>query len=97
MLKENFIGFIEKSITSNWKIDALADYKGSSFTYEEVATQMVKLHIIFEKAGIKPGDKIALVGKNSAAWGITFLAVISYGAIIVPILPDFTPEDVHHI
>jgi long-chain acyl-CoA synthetase len=97
MLKENFIGFIEKSITSNWKIDALADYKGSSFTYEEVATQMMKIHIIFEKAGIKQGDKIALVGKNSAAWGITFLAVISYGAVIVPILPDFTPEDVHHI
>jgi len=97
MLKENFIAFIEKSITSNWKIDALADYKGSSFTYEEVATRMIKLHIIFEKAGIKPGDKIALVGKNSAAWGITFLAVISYGAVIVPILPDFTPEDVHHI
>ena len=97
MLKENFIAFIEKSIVSNWKIDALADYKGSSFTYEEVATQMVKLHIIFEKAGIKPGDKIALVGKNSAAWGITFLAVISYGAVIVPILPDFTPDDIHHI
>jgi long-chain acyl-CoA synthetase len=97
MLKENFIGFIEKSITSNWKIDALADYKGSSFTYEEVASRMIKLHIIFEKAGIKPGDKIALVGKNSAAWGITFLAVISYGAVIVPILPDFTPEDIQHI
>ncbi len=97
MLKENFIAFIEKSIISNWKIDALADYKGSSFTYEEVATQMIKLHIIFEKAGIKPGDKIALVGKNSAAWGITFLAVISYGAVIVPILPDFTPDDIHHI
>jgi long-chain acyl-CoA synthetase len=97
MLKENFIAFIEKSISSNWKIDALADYKGSSFTYEEVAAQMVKLHIIFEKAGIKPGDKIALVGKNSAAWGITFLAVISYGAVIVPILPDFTPDDIHHI
>jgi long-chain acyl-CoA synthetase len=97
MLKENFIAFIEKSINSNWKIDALADYKGSSFTYEEVATQIIKLHIIFEKAGIKQGDKIALVGKNSAAWGITFLAVISYGAVIVPILPDFTSEDIHHI
>jgi long-chain acyl-CoA synthetase len=97
MLKENFIEFIEKSITSNWKISALADYKGSSFTYEDVANQMIKLHIIFEKVGIKPGDKIALIGKNSAAWGITFLAVISYGAVIVPILPDFTPDDVHHI
>ena len=97
MLKENFIAFIEKSITSNWKISALADYKGSSFTYEEVAIRMIKIHIIFEKAGIKKGDKIALVGKNSSAWGIIFLAAISYGAVIVPILPDFTPEDVHHI
>lgn len=97
MLKENFVGFIEKSITSNWKINALADYKGSSFTYEEVATQIMKIHIVFEKAGVKQGDKIALVGKNSAAWGIAFLAVISYGAVIVPILPDFTPEDVLHI
>jgi long-chain acyl-CoA synthetase len=97
MLNENFIGFVEKSITSNWKINALADYKGSSFTYEDVAIRMVKLHIVFEKSGIKKGDKIALVGKNSAAWGITFLAVISYGAVIVPILPDFTPEDIQHI
>lgn len=97
MLKENFMSFIEKSITSNWKINALADYKGSSFTYEDVATRMVKLHIIFEKAGIRPGDKIALVGKNSAAWGITFLATISYGAVIVPILPDFIPADIEHI
>ena len=97
MLKENFIAFIEKSIVSNWKIDALADYKGGSFTYEEVAIQMVKLHIIFEKSGIKKGDKIALIGKNSANWAICFLAVISYGAIIVPILPDFTSEDVHNI
>jgi long-chain acyl-CoA synthetase len=97
MLKENFIAFVEKSITANWKMDALADYKGSSFTYEEVAVRIVKIHLIFEKAGIKPGDKIALVGKNSAAWGITLLAVISYGAVIVPILPDFTPDDVQHI
>lgn len=97
MLKENFIAFIEKSIVSNWENHALADYKGSSFTYKEVATQMMKLHIVFEKEGVKPGDKIALVGKNSAAWGITFLSAISYGAVIVPILPDFTPEDTTHI
>ncbi|MCB8995253.1 MAG: AMP-binding protein [Bacteroidales bacterium] len=96
-MKENFIAFIEKSIVSNWENHALADYKGSSFTYKEVATQMMKLHIVFEKEGVKPGDKIALVGKNSAAWGITFLSAISYGAVIVPILPDFTPEDTTHI
>jgi long-chain acyl-CoA synthetase len=97
MLKENFIAFIESSIKSNWKIDALADYQGSSFTYEDTAVQIARLHIIFEKAGIKKGDHISLIGKNSASWAISFLAVISYGAVIVPILPDFTAEDVHHI
>ncbi len=97
MLKENFIAFIERSITSNWEIDALADYKGGSFTYKEVAVLMTRLHIIFEQSGIKKADKIALIGKNSSNWGICFLAVISYGAVIVPILPDFIPEDVNHI
>jgi len=97
MLKENFIAFIEKSIKTNWEIDALADYKGGSYTYKEVAIHISRLHIIFEKSGIKKGDKISLLGKNSANWGICFIAVISYGAVIVPILPDFTTEDIHHI
>ena len=97
MLKENFTEFIEKSIKSNWDIDALADYKGSSFTYSDVALRVKKLHIGFELAGIRKGDKIALIGKNSANWAITFIATVTYGAVIVPILPDFTVEDVHHI
>ncbi|HYW95139.1 MAG TPA: AMP-binding protein, partial [Bacteroidales bacterium] len=97
MLKENFVEFIEKSIKSNWTIDALADYKGISYTYSDVARKISRLHIAFRLAGIKKGDKIALIGKNSASWGITFIAAVTYGAVIVPILPDFTVDDVHHI
>ena len=97
MLKENFVEFIEKSIKSNWTIHALADYKGISFTYAEVAMRVARLHIAMELAGIGKGDKVALIGKNSAAWAITYIATVTYGAVIVPILPDFTIEDVHHI
>ncbi len=97
MVKENFVEFIEKSIKSNWTIDALADYKGSSYTYAGVAGRIARLHAGFELAGIGKGDKIALIGKNSAHWGMTFLATVTYGAVIVPILPDFTIEDVHNI
>ncbi len=97
MLKENFTGFLEKSIKSNWDINALADYGGNSFTYAEVAHHIVRLHAIFRLSGLEKGEKVALIGKNSAAWAITFLATVTYGAVIVPILPDFTPEDVRNI
>lgn len=97
MLKENFVEFLEKSIKSNWEIEALADYGGDSYTYKDVANRIALIHIGFELAGIKKGDKIALIGKNSTHWSIVFLATVTYGAVIVPILPDFTPENVHHI
>lgn len=97
MLKENFVEFLEKSIKSNWEIEALGDYQGSSYTYKEVAERITRIQIGFDLAGIKKGDKIALIGKNSANWAIVFLATVTYGAVIVPILPDFTADDVHHI
>lgn len=97
MIKETLTGFIFKAIRNNWNITALADYNGKSYTYGHVAGHMVHLHARFEAYGIKPGDKIALLGKNSANWGISYLAVIAYGATVVPILPDFKPNDVHHI
>ncbi len=97
MLKENFVEFLEKSIKSNWDKSALADYKGTSYTYSEVALRIARLHTGLELAGITKGDKIALIGKNSANWAITYLAVVTYGAVIVPILPDFIIEDIHHI
>lgn len=97
MLKENFVEFLEKSIRSNWDIEALADYEGNSFKYKDVAERIVRIHIGFELAGINKGDKIALIGKNSSHWSMVFLATITYGGVIIPILPDFTTENVHHI
>lgn len=97
MIPENFIKYIENSLKENWDLPALSDYHGKDFKYSDVARKIAKMHIMFEECEIKKGDKIALIGKNSANWAITYLAVISYGATIVPILPDFHPDDVHHI
>ncbi len=97
MLNEHLVDYISTSLKQNSKITALTDYNGESFTYSEVAEQMIKFHLLFENSGIKQGDKIALLGKNSGRWCISYLAVITYGAVIVPILPDFKPEDLLHI
>lgn len=97
MLQERLIKYIEESIKSNWEINSLADYDGKTLTYKEVGEQILKLHILFESYGIKRGDKIALLGNNSANWAIVYLATISYGAVIVPILPDFGADNIHHI
>ncbi|MDA3779081.1 MAG: AMP-binding protein [Bacteroidales bacterium] len=97
MLKENFIKYLETSIKKNWDLSALTDYNGESFKYKDVARKIYRIHIMFEECNVKKGDKIALVGKNSANWGMTYLAIITYGAVVVPILPDFHSNDIHHI
>jgi len=97
MIPENFIKYIETSLKENWDLPALTDYQGKSYKYGDVARKIAKIHIMFEECDVKKGDKIALIGKNSANWAITYLAIISYGATVVPILPDFLPDDVHHI
>ncbi|HSV75802.1 MAG TPA: AMP-binding protein, partial [Bacteroidales bacterium] len=97
MMKENLTDFISASIRKNWELESMTDYKGESLTFKEVAHRIARLHTIFETFGIQRGDKVALLGKNSANWGVTFLGTITYGAVIVPILPDFKPTDVHHI
>jgi long-chain acyl-CoA synthetase len=97
MLKENFIQYIEDSIKKNWDLPALTDYKGSTYYYKDVARKITRIQLMFEQCDVKKGDKIALVGKNSANWAMTYLAIISYGATVVPILPDFHPDDMHHI
>jgi long-chain acyl-CoA synthetase len=93
MIKERLIGYIEESIKQNWKIEALSNYKESGYSYKEIAEKMIKLHLFLKESGIKEGDKIALAGRNSANWCVVYLAVVSYGAVIVPVLPDFKPED----
>jgi len=85
------------AIRKNWDLQALSDYGGDHFTYCEIGSKILLVHRFFISAGIKKGDKIALLGKNSANWGILYLATVTYGAVIVPILPDFKPSDVHSI
>jgi long-chain acyl-CoA synthetase len=97
MIKENFILYYETAIKEFWNDEALSDYKGENFTYSQVADQIARLHILFERNGVKEGDKIALIGKNSANWAIVYLSVVTYGAVIVPILPEFKTDDIHHI
>ena len=95
--KKSFIALIEKSIKKNWDANSLTDYKGVTYQYKDVARKIEKLHIIFEESGIKPGDKIAVCGRNMSHWGVTFLATVTYGAVIVPILHEFKPDQVHNI
>jgi len=97
MIKENLVNYFESSLKDNWKNPALSDYKGERLTYGDVAKKIARLHILFERNGIKRGDKISLIGKNSTSWAVTYLATITYGAVIVPILPEFKPHDIHHI
>jgi len=97
MIPENIIKYFEDSIKKNWDYPALSDYQGKIYSYGEVARKIVRIHIMFEECNVKKGDKIALIGKNSANWAMTYLAIITYGAVVVPILPDFLPNDVHHI
>ncbi|MBN2612251.1 MAG: AMP-binding protein [Bacteroidales bacterium] len=97
MLNENFTRYLNQSIRGNWNLNALSDYRGECFTYADVAARILKIHILFEKTGIKKGDKIALIGKNSARWAMVYLSAVTYGAVIVPVLPDFKPDDTHNI
>ena len=97
MIQERLIGYVEQSIRQNWDIEALSNYKEKGYSYKAIAEQILKQHILFKESGIKEGDKIALVGRNSANWCITYLAVVTYGAVIVPVLPDFKPEDLTNI
>ena len=93
----SFNQLIEKSIIDNWDRDALTDYKGITLQYHDVARKIEKLHIMFSSSGVKQGDKIALCGRNSAHWAAAYLATLTYGAVAVPILHEFTAEQIHNI
>jgi long-chain acyl-CoA synthetase len=97
MEANSYISLVQHSIEKHADLTAFTDFQGESYTYREVGKHIFELHFVFEKCGIKPGDKIALIGRNMANWGIVYLATITYGAVIVPILPDFQPNDIHHI
>jgi long-chain acyl-CoA synthetase len=93
----NLIAVFETAIRKNWDLTALSDYGGEAYTYKQIGTRILRVHALFEAAGIKKGDHIALLGKNSAHWGMIYLATVTFGAVIVPILPDFKPADIHYI
>ena len=93
----SFNSYIERSIIKNWNLDALTDYKGATLKYHDVARKIEKLHILFENSDVKKGDKIAVCGRNSSQWAVAFLAIITYGAIVVPIQNEFKPEQIHNI
>ena len=93
----SFNELIQKSIIANWDLDALTDYKGQTLQYHDVARKIEKVHILFENSGVQKGDKIALCGRNSSQWAVAFIATLTYGAIAVPILHEFMPEQIHNI
>lgn len=96
-MEKSFIAFVEKSIKENWDLDALTDYKGATLQYKDVARKIEKLHILLAESGIKPGDKVAVCGRNSSHWGVAFLAILTYGAVAVPILHEFKADNTHNI
>ena len=98
MMKENTIKIFEESFRNNWELPALSDYNTKqTLTYGDFAEQIARLHIIYKECGVKPGDRVAVIGKNTPSWVIVFIGTITYGAVIVPILQEFNPRDAQHI
>jgi long-chain acyl-CoA synthetase len=96
-MEKTLCAMISNSITRYWNLPAMADYEDEAITYGDVANRISRLHALFSGLKIKPGDKIALLGKNSLDWAVAYLATVSFGAVVVPILPDFKTNDIHHI
>lgn len=93
----SFNACVQKSIIDHWDLDALTDFKGQTLQYHDVARKIEKLHILFENSGVQKGDKIALAGRNCANWAVVFLATLTYGAVAVPVLHEFTTDQMHNI
>lgn len=96
-MDNRFLALIEKSVKEYWDLPAFSDYEGHTFHYKDVARRIEKYHIILEHAGVKKGDKVAIVGRNSSSWAIAFFGTLAYGAVAVPILHEFKPDNIHHI
>ena len=96
-MDNRFLGLIERSMKEHWDLPAFSDYNGHTFHFKDVARRIEKFHILLEHAGIKKGDKVAIVGRNSSSWAICFFGILAYGAVAVPILHEFKPDNIHHI
>ena len=95
--KQSIVPLVEECIRNNWERPALSNFRGVTYLYKDVARKIGKLHILYERIGLKPGDKIAVCGRNSAQWCVAMLSVVTYGCVAVPILPDFKPDSLHHL
>ena len=95
--RESLNEYFRDSIRRNWNLPAFTDLGATTMTYKDVARKIAKLHILYKEIGIVPGDKVALCGKNSSQWCVAFLATVTYGAVIVPILADFKPDNIQHL
>ena len=96
MLQENLVQRFSEAVRDNWDDPAYTDYEGATLRYADLAQRIHMLHHVFRESGVRRGDRIALVGRNCSNWGVAYFAAITYGAVIVPILPDFTGEEIHH-
>ncbi|MDR1259494.1 MAG: AMP-binding protein [Tannerellaceae bacterium] len=96
-MENRFLGIVEHSIKEYWDLPGFTDYNGKTYYYRDIAGRMARLHILLEEAGIRKGDKVALVGRNSSHWAISFFGILTYGAVAVPILHEFKPDNIHHI
>jgi len=96
-MENRFLDLIEKTVKEHWDTPVFSDYEGDTFLYKDMAKEIEKLHILFRESGIQKGDKIAIIGRNSARWGIGFFAVLAYGAVVVPLLHDFTADNVQYL
>lgn len=92
-----FLGLIQESVIKHWELPAFSDYKGTTHYYKDIARRIEKIHIVLENAGIQKGDKVALIGRNSSNWATIFFGVLTYGAVVVPILHEFKPDNIHNI
>ena len=96
-MQNSFNKYIEQTIRKHWDLPALTDFQGTTYHYKDVARRMAKIHIMLEAAGIKHGDRVAICGRNSSNWATVFFATLTYGAVAVPILHEFKPDNIHHI
>ena len=98
MAEETLKSIYTESFKNNWQLPLYTDYKSDTeYTYSEVAVKMARFHLMFEHCGLQRGEKVAIFGRNSSNWAVVFMSVMSYGAVAVPILPDFKADNVHHI
>ncbi len=97
MNQNSFLGLIEQSIRNNWELPAMTDFQGKTLYYKDFAREIDMLHEYFNSAGIQRGDKIAICGKNSSHWAVSFFATLSYGAVAVSILHEFEKESIQYI